>query len=364
MGMAGKRLSKDRLEVIILSLIGVFFLLQSSCANLGITPKEPEPAVKVAPKEPEPVVSVEKPAKPMIFQSDEYIVCRLEGGETPVTLAEKFLGDTKRSWTIEDANEGVPFEKDQIIVIPLKEENKGGLTADGYQVVPILCYHSFAEDCKSSTCIPASLFDQQMRYLKDNGYRVISLGELLRFLQYRHALPKRSVVITIDDGYISAYNIAYPILKKYSFNATIFIYTDFAGVARGAVTWDQLRDMKADGFEVGSHTLSHCDLTKKREGENDLAYMARIKKELFMSKQIIDKKLEQDTIYLSFPYGNYNQRILRICDQVGYKMAVSAKRGGNPFFADPLILKRDQILKKDMETFITMLKCFYKFSLK
>ena len=83
-----------------------------------------------------------------------------------------------------------------------------------------------------------------------------------------------------------------------------------------------------------------------------------------MSKQIIDKKLEQDTIYLSFPYGNYNQKVLRICDQMGYKMAVSVKRGGNPFFADPLFLKRDQVLKRDMETFITVLKTFHEFSLR
>lgn len=364
MWMTGKRQYKDKLEAIIFSMIGVCFLLQSSCATLGIDLKAPEPAVEAAPKAPEPVVSKEEPAKPIIFQSEEYVVCRLHGEETPSALAEKFLGDTKRSWVIEDANKGVAFEKDQMIVIPLKEENKGGLEVDGYQVVPILCYHTFAENCKSSTCIPVHLFDKQMKYLKDNGYRVITFGELLDFLQYRHAIPKRSLVITMDDGYRSVYDIAYPILKKYGFTATMFIYTDFAGVARGALTWDQLREMKADGFEVGSHTLSHCDLIKKEEGENDREYMARIKKELLMSKQLIDKNLEQDTIYLSFPYGNYNQRILRICDQVGYKMAVSVKKGGNPFFADALFLKRDQILERDMETFINSLKTFYEFSLR
>ena len=193
---------------------------------------------------------------------------------------------------------------------------------------------------------------------------MITLGELLDFLQYRHALPKRSVVITIDDGYKSAYEIAYPILKRYGFTATLFIYTDFVEASKNAITWDQLREMKADGFEVGSQTLSHCDLTKKREGEDDQAYMARIKRELFISKQIINKKMEQDTIYLAFPYGSYDQRVLNICDQAGYKIGLSVKGGGNPFFADPLALKRDQILKKEMESFITMVKTFYEFSLE
>ena len=334
-------------------LAGVGTLIMYSCAFQDLTLNTGKGAV------------VKKEVqKPTIFQSDDYVIYQLEGGETSFTLAERFLGDVKKSWVIEDANRGIPFERDQVIVIPLKEVNKGGLTVDGYQVVPILCYHRFAEKCKSSLCIPTHIFDQQMKYLKDNHYRVITLSDLLDFLKYRHSLPKRSVVITIDDGYGSAYNIAYPILKKYGFLATLLIYTDYVGVSRSAITWDQLREMKADAFEVGSQTISHADLTKRSEGEDNKAYIARVKRELLVSKQIIDKRLNQDTIYLAFPYGHYNQRILNICDQVGYEMAFSVKRGGNPFFSDPLTLKRDPIVKKDMETFITRLTSFEKFPLQ
>ena len=302
--------------------------------------------------------------EPTVFQSDDYVIYRLEGGETAFTLAERFLGDTKRSWVIENANEGIAFERNQVIVIPLKEVNKGGLTVDGYQVVPILCYHRFAENCKSSHSMPTRIFDEQMKYLKDNNYRVVTLEEVLGFLNYRHSLPKRSVVITIDDRYRSAYDIAYPILKKYGFRATLLIYTDYVGISKNAITWDQLREMKADGFEVGSHTVSHCDLTKKREGEDDQAYMARIKRELLVSKQIIDKELDQETIYLAYPHSNYDQRILNLSHQIGYKIGLSVKGGGNPFFSDPLTLKRDPIVKKDMETFITRLTSFKKFPLQ
>jgi peptidoglycan/xylan/chitin deacetylase (PgdA/CDA1 family) len=353
MGMAGKRVYTDKLGVIICFVFGVGLLFQSSCATLGVAPKTTEPAV-----------SEEKPITPMIFESEEYIIYRLQGDETPVTLAKKFLGDTKHSWVIEEANEGTLFEKGQMIVIPLKEQNKGGLRADGYQAVPILCYHCFAETCKSSTCMPIRIFDKQMRYLKHNNYKVITLSELLDFLNYRYALPKRSVVITLDDGYRSAYDIAYPILKKYGFTATLLIYTDFVGISKSAITWDQLREMKADGFEVGSQTISHCDLTKKEAEEDDKAYIERVKRELLVSKQIIDRELKQNTIYLAFPYGRCDQRIVNMCDLVGYKMAFSVKRGGNPFFADPLNLKRDTILKRDMESFISTLETFYEFSLE
>lgn len=353
MGMTSKRLYRDKVELFIFFIIAAGVLFQSSCATLDVAPKGPEAAV-----------SEEKTLKPMVFQSEEYVVCKLEGGETSVALAERYLRDREKSWVIEDANEDIPFEKDQMIVIPLKEENKGGLSVDGYQVVPILCYHHFAENCKSPLCAPTHILDQQMRYLKDNHYRVISLSELLDFLNYRHAIPKRSVLITIDDGYRSAYNIAYPILKKYGFTATLFIYTNFVGVSKNAITWDQLREMKADGFEIESHTISHCDLTKKMKGEATKAYMERIKKELFVSKQILDEKLEQDTIGLAFPYGRYNQRVLNMCDEAGYRLSLSVRRGGNPFFTDPLTLKRNQVLKRDMESFITNLKTFYQLSLR
>ncbi|MDL1967299.1 MAG: polysaccharide deacetylase family protein [Deltaproteobacteria bacterium] len=89
-------------------------------------------------------------------------------------------------------------------------------------------------------------------------------------------------------------------MKKYDFRATFFIYTDFVGVSKNAITWDQLREMKKSGFEIGAHTIFHCDLTRQNKGEDTQAYLSRIEKELGMSKQIIDKKLNQHTVFLGF----------------------------------------------------------------
>ena len=371
MKVAGKRQFRDIRGVLIFFLVGGFLFLQSSCvtpddalSKLKSAFKVEEPAKgKKTTKKQEPA-KTKKTTKPVASRPGEYVVHTLQRGETPATLAEEFLGDAARSWVIEDANEGIRFKKGQPIVIPLKEKNKGGLARDGYQVVPILVYHHFAEKCRSPLCMPNHIFARQMKYLHDHGYRVITLGELLGFLQYRYAVPKRSVVITIDDGYKSAYEVAYPILRKYGFRATLFIYTDFVGSSRSAITFSQLRKMKADGFEIGSHTLSHCDLKRKKKGESDKVYMARIKKELTLSKKIIDRELGQNTRYLSLPYGKYNHKILSMSKQTGYKMALTVARGGNPFFADPLLLKRDQVLKRDMKTFASLLRTFKKISLK
>lgn len=295
-----------------------------------------------------------------VFRSDAYIICELKSSETPEALAERFLNDSKKSWIIEDANEGTPFVKGEVIVIPLKQENKGGITSDGYQTVPVIGYNHLSEKCNRSSCISARVFDLQMKYLKDNGYRVIPMSEFLDFLHYQSAIPKRSVVITIDGGHGSAYNIAYPILKKYGLPATFFVNTDSVGIIEKALTWDQLKQLKDEGFEVGSYAFSNGDLEVNKEKEVDQVYTAGIKRELLLSKQIIDKELSQDTLYLAFPSGEYNRNLLNICDQVGYKIAFTRQPGSNPFFSDPLSLKRNMILNEDMETFVTQLKTFHK----
>ena len=302
--------------------------------------------------------------KPMLYESNDYVVYRAVEKETAASLAKRFLGDEKKAWVVEDANGTASFEMGQIVTIPMVDETPGGLKADGIQTVPILCYHRLTDKCNSSMCLSPKVFDQQMQYLKNNGYRTISLEQLQCFLEFKCSIPEKSVIITLDDGYRSAYEVAYPVLKKYGFTATFFIYTDYVGVSKNAVTWNQLKEMKADGFEVGSHTVTHADLTQQKEGESFRVYQNRIEKELGDSKKIIDNKLNQDTTTFAFPFGRYNNTVLRICRQKGYITSVSVKRGSNPFFADPLTLKRNQIMKTDMKYFVSRLKTFHSMSLR
>lgn len=340
-------------EGIIFIAVFLSLLFLCSCVTTGTTPDSAE------------TKGIEKQhEKPAAFQSEDYILYELEGDETPESLAQRFLGDPKKKWLIEDNNEGIRYEKGQLIVIPLKEEARGGLTVNGYQKIPILTYHRFNKKSKSRLSIPGQVFEQQMAYLKENGYRVIPLSDLIAFMQFRMALPKKAVVITIDDGYRSVYDTAFPILKKYGFTATLFIYLDFIGIPGSSVTWKQLKEMKLSGFEVGSHTLSHCNLTKKRKNESEETYIKRVEKELVLSKQIIDKKLNQNTVAIAFPYGAYNQEVLNICEKAGYKLGLSVKRGGNPFFTNRLTLRRSQLLDRDLNYFIKNLKTFHNVSLR
>ncbi|MCP4673280.1 MAG: polysaccharide deacetylase family protein, partial [Desulfobacula sp.] len=233
------------------------------------------------------------------LKSDHFILCTLTRDESPLLLARQFLNNTQNAWMIEDANPNAQYKSGETIIIPLKIQNKAGLFSDGFQVVPILCYHRFAKTCTSQLCMPEDVFTDQMLFLKNNNYRVISLQMLFEFLTYDKAIPKNSVVITIDDGYRSVYDVAWPILKKLGFTATLFIYNDFIG-GGSALTWDEIREMKAGGFEIGSHTLSHADLTLKKKGETHNGYINRITQEIFESKKILDLKLNQDTRFFAY----------------------------------------------------------------
>jgi peptidoglycan/xylan/chitin deacetylase (PgdA/CDA1 family) len=337
--------------ILIALLAGLGLVTSCGWENWDRRPSGPEPAW-------------DKTGEHVVYRSEDYAVLRLNGGENAESLALVFLGDPRKAWVIQEANKGKPWERGQVVVIPLRQEDKGGLTPEGYQIVPVLCYHHFAEDCDSSLCTPPSVFEQQMRFLKEQGYSVISTAELVEFMAFRRAIPKKAVVINLDDGYRSAYEIACPILKKYGFPATLFIYTSFIGASNNALTWDQLKALKADGFQVGSHSVTHADLSKRMVGESEKDYVARIKGELVVSKQILDDKLNQNTQYIAFPYGAFSPLLLKLCEEAGYRVGFSVKAGGNPFFGEPLALKRDQILKKDMESFAGKLKTLQPLSLK
>lgn len=295
-------------------------------------------------------------------QSTDYVVYQLKPGDTAASVARKFLGDASKSWVVEDANKRLT--PDEWITVPLKFTNIGGIYSNGIQQVPILNYHQFGNECSSPLCMPAAIFERQMKYLKDNGFHVISPEQLMAFLEYRQSLPKKSVMITIDDGYRSAYTIAYPILKKYGYPATLFIYTNFVEISPKAITWKQLQELKNNGFTIGSLTINHSDLSKQWKIETREAYKTRLRREILLSKKIIDKKLNQDTYFFAYPFGRTNHTVNLMTAQAGYKLAVTIDGEANTFYTNPYQLSRDIVMEKDMETFKKKLRIFQYISLR
>ena len=143
--------------------------------------------------------------------------------------------------------------------------------------IPILCYHRVCPKNEigkdsPSLCVTPEQFKNQMSLLKLLGYLPLSVQALLASLQGRRNLGRRPVLLTFDDGYADNYVYAFPILKKFSFTAVIFLVTDFLGKKN---VWDsgsvsllnegQVEEMHMNGISFGSHTATHIDLNQKSE---------------------------------------------------------------------------------------------------
>jgi peptidoglycan/xylan/chitin deacetylase (PgdA/CDA1 family) len=93
-----------------------------------------------------------------------------------------------------------------------------------------------------------------MRYLHTEGYRVVSLQAFVEFNDLRRQLPRRSVVLTFDDGYRSFLQHAFPILKELGFTATLFVYTDYVGAGPNALGWNDLKRLADEGVQIEAHS--------------------------------------------------------------------------------------------------------------
>jgi len=209
-------------------------------------------------------------------------------------------------------------------------------------IIPILTYHNFTEDKGDSYKINIDDFEKQMNYLATHNYSVISLSKLLEGLK-NNQLPPKPAVITIDDGFKSTYTLAYPLLKKYNFPATLFLYSDFIERNSYSLTWEEIREMIKNNMEIGSHTLSHCNLLQYKNNESYESYISRIKKEIFLSKEILECKIGIKIKLFAYPYGAYSSIIKDLAIQAGYEGIVNANSMNNTLNTDPWSLNRQII---------------------
>jgi len=272
-----------------------------------------------------------------------FIAVVAKEGDTFSSLSAEYLKDPSWDWFLAEFNEVDSPEPGQPLIIPLNPEKRGGLSLRGYQTVPILCYHKFSTTESKKLSISQEMFEQQMRFLRDGGYRVISMDQLFDFLEFKRAIPPKSVVITIDDGWLSAHEIAFPILKKYGYSATLFVYTDIISNSSKTLSWNLLQEMTTEGIDVQCHTKSHRNLTLPGKKESFKDYFVNLEMELSGCKDTIKKRLNLDVKYLAYPYGVTNSLVIEMAKKLGYRGALTINPGGNPFFVHNFRLNRSEI---------------------
>lgn len=177
--------------------------------------------------------------------------------------------------------------------------------------IPVLSYHQINDmDCNAMT-VPVAEFERQMAYLHDTGWHTITPDQLTDYMNKGTPLPPRPVLITFDDGYRDNYENAFPILQRYNMTATIFLVSDFMGRFDKYLTWPQVQEMSEAGIYMGSHTLSHFQLTDLSDEE--------LHQQLEGGKLAVEWKTLQFAEYLAYPCGSYNDKIIEACRQCGYK---------------------------------------------
>ena len=210
--------------------------------------------------------------------------------------------------------------------------------------IPVLMYHHLENNLNSNVVISPESFEDQIRTLKEEGYNSISSQQLYDFLNYNIKLPENPVLITFDDGYLSNYELAYPILKKYGMHAEIFVITSQILEKNEKTSylneipkmnWDQLRAMQ-DFITIQSHTWdSHYKLVSNNGVKNaalygpgyinnnfeeQLQYEERVKNDLILSRKLIKEKLGYEPIVISYPFGIKSEDTIELSKVAGFKM--------------------------------------------
>jgi len=295
----------------------------------------------VAPK-PEGAPVTTQPVQARTFSDFVAVIARQ--GDTFSSLAAKYLSDASMDWFIAEYNDLSVLNPGQALIIPLKPYQRGRLTLKGYQTVPVLSYHNFSLDRSTNRMtVTQTAFEEQMKFLKENGYRVIPLDQLVDFLEFKRQIPEKSVVITLDDGWRSAYEIALPILKKYGYPATLFVYTDLIVGSKKTLSWDLVQEMANSGIDIEGHTKTHRNLALINKKEPFSEYFEAIEKELSASARIIRAKAGKDIKYLAYPDGETNHLVIELVEKEGYRGAFTVRRGGNPFFIHDYRINRSMI---------------------
>lgn len=184
----------------------------------------------------------------------------------------------------------------------------------------VLMYHRFGEDDVPLTNIRLSQFEAHLDHLEQGGYTVLPLGQVLAALADGTPLPDRTVVLTADDAYLSVLTEAWPRLKARGWPMTLFVATDPVDQGlRRYLNWDQVRQLRNEGMEIGAHSASHGHLT--------FMDAAAARADIARGVQRLQAELGETPIVFAYPFGEYDQNLRIMIADMGFKAAFGQHSG-------------------------------------
>jgi peptidoglycan/xylan/chitin deacetylase (PgdA/CDA1 family) len=214
--------------------------------------------------------------------------------------------------------------------------------------VTAFIYHRVGDDRYPSTNVETERFREQMTHLMVNNYKVLPLANVVAALREGTPLPERAAVITFDDGYLSVYTEAWPVLQSFGYPFTVFLYTEATDSGwRDHLSWDQVREMRAAGVDFQDHGYGHLRLATAPAGLDEEANRSRIRSDLLKSTRLIAENLGETPSLLALPYGEYNRTVLEEAKKLGYEAVFTQDPGAISAGTDPFRIPREPILGRE-----------------
>lgn len=216
------------------------------------------------------------------------------------------------------------------------------LGATGNDAAPILVYHRFGPAVTDGMTVRTDAFAAQLEFLKENGYAVVPLRQIVDGLKDGAAHDStRKIAITMDDGHLSVYTEILPLVLRYRIPVTLFIYPSAISNASYALTWQQLDELRRTGlFDIQSHTYWHPNFRQEKRKLSPEAYRDFVRMQLVKPRKVLAQRLGVDADLLAWPFGIYDDELLAAAAEAGYAAAFTIERR-HPNASDrPLALPR------------------------
>jgi peptidoglycan/xylan/chitin deacetylase (PgdA/CDA1 family) len=215
--------------------------------------------------------------------------------------------------------------------------------------VPVLMYHSIAEDppeATSALAVRPGDLERQLGFLRENGFTGLTFGDLCERIRAGADLPARPVVLTFGDGYADVHEEALPRLVRHGFPATVFVTTGWVRDARRwaagtpldrTLAWTQVRELADAGVEIATHSHSHAQLDQLDDPS--------LRGELSLSRALLQERLSRRVPSLAYPFGYSSRRVRDAAAGAGYLQAATVRNaafrtGGDVFAVPRLTIRR------------------------
>ncbi len=206
--------------------------------------------------------------------------------------------------------------------------------------VPIVMYHQITQKSsrKGKYTVMLNQFEEDMKYIKEKGYKTITMTDLIEYVEGEKELPEKVIIVTLDDGFESVYEYVYPLMKELNMCAVASVvgeYTSFFtenpdhNVLYSYMDWDEITTLaKSAEIEIQNHSY---DLHKsegerrgisKKNNESVAAYMTEVGSDIMKMQNIIQEKTGYTPNTLTFPFGAYKDETIDLAKDLGFKAAL------------------------------------------